>query len=66
VVFDVVYNPIETRLLKEARQAGARTVSGIDMLAWQGALAFERWTGKEAPVELMRREAVRMLEESEN
>jgi shikimate dehydrogenase len=61
-VFDVVYNPIETRLLKEAAATGARTVSGIDMLAWQGALAFERWTGRVAPVDLMRRVAVAALE----
>jgi shikimate dehydrogenase len=61
-VFDVVYNPIETRLLKEAAAAGARTVSGIDMLAWQGALAFELWTGRPAPVDLMRRVAIAALE----
>jgi shikimate dehydrogenase len=61
-VFDVVYNPIETRLLKEAAAAGARTVSGIDMLAWQGALAFEAWTGREAQVGLMRRVAIAALE----
>jgi shikimate dehydrogenase len=61
-VFDVVYNPIETRLLREAAAAGARTVSGIDMLAWQGALAFEKWTGRAAPVDLMRRVAVAALE----
>jgi shikimate dehydrogenase len=66
VVFDVVYNPIQTRLLKEAGEAGAKLISGIDMLAWQGALAFERWTGKEAPVELMRDEAVKILEKNED
>lgn len=62
VVFDVVYNPLKTRLLKEAEAAGCRTISGIDMLAWQGASAFEKWTGQAAPVALMRREAVKMLE----
>ncbi len=62
-VFDIVYNPIETRLLREARSAGARTISGIDMLAWQGALAFEKWTGQAAPVDLMRRVAIAALEE---
>ncbi len=60
-VFDIVYNPLKTKLLKEAAAAGAQTLSGIDMLAWQGALSFERWTGKAAPVDLMRREAVKML-----
>ena len=66
VVFDIVYNPIETRLLKEAGEAGARTIGGVDMLAWQGALAFEKWTGQEAPIELMRGEAVKMLEKHED
>jgi shikimate dehydrogenase len=60
-VFDIVYNPIKTRLLKEAEAAGARTVSGLDMLVWQGALAFEKWTGVKAPVELMREEAIKGL-----
>ncbi|GAI30225.1 unnamed protein product, partial [marine sediment metagenome] len=46
VVFDIVYNPIKTRLLKEAEAAGAETVSGVDMFVWQGALAFEKWTGQ--------------------
>jgi shikimate dehydrogenase len=61
VVFDIVYNPIRTRLLKEAEAAGARTVVGVDMLAWQGALAFEKWTEQPAPFDLMRKEAVRAL-----
>jgi shikimate dehydrogenase len=61
VVFDIVYNPVETRLIKEAKAAGARVIGGVDMLAWQGALAFEKWTGRPVPVELMRREAVKML-----
>lgn len=66
VVFDIVYNPIMTRLLTEAKAVGARVISGIDMLAWQGALAFEKWTGQPAPLDLMRREAIRMLEDREN
>jgi len=66
VVFDIVYNPNETRLLREAGSAGAQTIRGIDMLAWQGALAFEKWTGKQAPVDLMRSEAIRLLEEHED
>jgi len=62
VVFDIVYNPLKTRLLREAEKAGARTIiSGIDMLAWQGALAFEKWTGQKAPLELMKREATEAL-----
>jgi shikimate dehydrogenase len=65
-VFDVVYNPLRTRLLRDAEAAGAETVSGIEMLAWQGALAFEKWTGREAPLDLMRQEAIRQLEEHED
>ena len=66
IVFDVVYNPINTRLLNEAKAAGAQTISGIDMLAWQGALAFEKWTGQAAPIDLMKKEAVKMLESHED
>ena len=61
IVFDVVYTPIKTRLLSEAKAAGAATISGIDMFAWQGALAFENWTGVKAPLELMREEVIRGL-----
>ncbi len=61
VVYDIVYNPIKTRLLREAKIAGAKTISGIDMLVWQGVLAFEKWTGQKAPVELMRKEAIKQL-----
>jgi shikimate dehydrogenase len=61
LVFDIVYNPLETRLLKDAKKAGARTISGLEMLVWQGALAFELWTKHKAPVEIMRHEALRML-----
>ncbi len=66
VVFDIVYNPIKTRLLKEAEAAGARTIGGIDMLAWQGAMAFEKWTGQPAPLALMRKEAIKALERHED
>jgi len=66
VVFDVVYNPIKTRLLAEAGEAGAKTISGIDMLIWQGALAFEMWTGLKPPVEIMKLEAVKALKGHED
>ncbi len=62
VVFDIVYNPIRTRLLREAEEAGAMTVGGLNMLAWQGVMAFEKWTGQKPPFELMREEAARVLE----
>jgi shikimate dehydrogenase len=66
IVFDIVYNPMMTKLLKEARAAGARVIGGIDMLAGQGALAFEKWTGQPAPLDLMRRAAFKMLESHED
>ncbi len=66
VVFDIVYNPIKTRLLKEAEAAGAKTISGLDMLVWQGALAFEKWAGLKAPVDIMKRAIIKALEGHEN
>jgi shikimate dehydrogenase len=65
-VFDIVYNPIKTRLLREAEAAGAKTISGVDMLVWQGALAFELWTGAKAPVKLMKETAIKGLQGYEN
>ncbi|ADL13280.1 shikimate dehydrogenase [Acetohalobium arabaticum] len=53
VVSDLVYNPVETSLLKAAKDRGAKTVSGLGMLVHQGAISFEIWTGKKAPVKLM-------------
>lgn len=53
-VYDLVYNPLETRLLAQARAAGARAVGGLGMLIHQGALAFKMWTGVTAPIEVMR------------
>lgn len=44
-VSDIIYNPFETLLLKEAKEQGAQTQNGLDMFAFQGALAFEIWTG---------------------
>ena len=66
IVFDLVYNPIKTRLLREAERAGAKTIGGLDMLVWQGALAFEKWTGLKAPVEVMKKAVINVLEEYEN
>lgn len=53
-VFDIVYRPLETKLLKLAGLAGAKTISGLDMLLNQGACSLELWTGREAPVLEMR------------
>jgi shikimate dehydrogenase len=56
-VYDLVYNPSETRLVRQARAAGLRAATGLGMLVEQGALAFEMWTGQSAPREVMRRAA---------
>ncbi|MCS6909416.1 MAG: shikimate dehydrogenase [Anaerolineales bacterium] len=53
-VYDMVYNPAETRLTRQARAAGLRAATGLGMLVEQGALAFELWTGHPAPRALMR------------
>lgn len=54
-VYDMVYRPAETPLLHAARLAGCKTVNGLGMLLFQGARAFEIWTGRAAPLEVMRR-----------
>ena len=56
-VVDIVYNPCQSKLLKEAGKAGAKTINGLEMLVWQGALAFEKWTGRQPPLDVMRRAA---------
>lgn len=54
VVMDIVYAPLRTKLLKEAKASSCRTVSGLEMLLFQGVAQFELWTGLKAPVEVMR------------
>lgn len=61
IVNDIVYNPIDTRLLKEAEQAGAKTIDGLDMLTHQGAASFEIWTGNKPPIKVMRKAAVKAI-----
>jgi shikimate 5-dehydrogenase len=53
-VFDTVYNPIRTKLLREAAAAGARTVGGVEMFVRQAAGQFLAWTAKPAPLNIMR------------
>lgn len=62
VVNDIVYEPLQTKLLREAKCAGAKTVNGLGMLVNQGALALEIWTGKRAPVKVMEAAAKRELQ----
>jgi len=54
-VYDMIYRPAETKLLAAARAAGCQTANGLGMLLHQGAKAFEIWTGKPAPRDVMRR-----------
>ena len=60
-VMDIVYNPVETKLAKDAKAAGAHVISGVEMLLYQGAASFEIWTGRSAPIEVMRKAALNKL-----
>jgi shikimate dehydrogenase len=60
-VMDIVYNPVETKLARDAKRAGAKVVSGVEMLIQQGAASFEIWTGRSAPIEVMRKAALNKL-----
>ena len=62
LVYDLVYNPLETRLLREAAQAGAATLGGIQMLVYQGAASFELWLERPAPVDVMLAAATRAMQ----
>ena len=55
VVFDIVYTPLETKLLAEAKSRGLKVIYGVEMFINQAVLQFERFTGVDAPVEVMRR-----------
>lgn len=61
VVFDAVYNPLETRLLREASAAGLRTISGVEMFINQAVLQFEQFTGVAAPYAVMRQVVMERL-----
>ena len=61
LVFDMVYNPLETRLLRMAKAAGKKTISGLEMFLEQGAAQFELWTGQSAPRSAMKRVVLDIL-----
>jgi 3-dehydroquinate dehydratase/shikimate dehydrogenase len=61
MVYDLVYNPAETRFLAEARATGCRTLGGLEMLVAQAALQFKLWNGSQAPVDTMRSSADKWL-----
>jgi shikimate dehydrogenase len=52
-VYDLIYNPAQTKLLTLAKKAGARTFCGLKMLLYQGMLSFKHWTGLDAPQDVM-------------
>lgn len=54
-IYDQIYNPLETRLLRAAKRSGARTANGVGMLVYQGAISFEIWTGQSPPLDVMER-----------
>ena len=60
-VMDIVYNPVETKLIRDARAAGAKVVNGVEMLLYQSAASFEIWTGCKAPVDVMRTAALNQI-----
>lgn len=60
-VMDIVYNPVETKLLRDAKTAGSKVINGIEMLLFQGVASFEIWTGYPAPIDVMREALLRNL-----
>lgn len=60
-IFDVIYNPMETQLMKEAAEIGCKTLSGLDMLINQGVIAFKWWTGKTPDSKLMKDKIIDFL-----
>lgn len=61
LVCDIIYNPLETLILSEAKKQGARTQTGLDMFVYQGALAFELWTGIFPDIQRMRENVLEQL-----
>ncbi|WP_054939561.1 shikimate dehydrogenase [Paenibacillus ihuae] len=66
VVSDLIYNPLRTRLLEEGLRAGCTIHGGLGMFIYQGAYAFEYWTGQAAPTEIMRRTIIECFGGSED
>lgn len=66
VVMDIVYNPLETRLLTCAKKNGCTTIDGVSMFVYQGAFQFELWTGRTAPVEIMRKTVMDALSKADS
>jgi shikimate dehydrogenase len=63
LVYDTIYIPRRTRLLKVAEEKGCKILDGAEMLVLQGARSFELWTGQSAPVDVMRKALLQALSE---
>src|SRR5438034_1214624 len=61
LVYELIYNPLETRLIAAAKAAGAETINGVGMLVHQGAAAFKIWTGIDPPIEVMEQAVISNL-----
>lgn len=66
VVYDIIYNPSPTKLIKAVKAKGIKGINGLGMLLHQGALAFEIWTGKKAPLKIMQRALLSALDGKSN
>jgi shikimate dehydrogenase len=64
-VLDIIYNPLKTKLLQDAEAVGAKIISGLEMLIFQGAIAFEIWTNCPAPIDVMRNALITELNKRE-
>jgi shikimate dehydrogenase len=64
IIFDIIYTPLRTALLKQAETCGAATINGVEMFIHQGARAFELWTGKPLPLALARETVLKKLKEN--
>jgi shikimate dehydrogenase len=63
-VMDIIYNPLETKLAKDAKSKGAKVISGVEMLVYQGAASFEIWTNQAAPIKVMKQAVLNRLLET--
>jgi shikimate dehydrogenase len=61
-VYDLIYNPLRTRLIQDAERVGATAINGLKMLVYQGAASFKIWTGQDAPVDVMEKAALDEME----
>jgi shikimate dehydrogenase len=66
IVMDIVYEPLETKLLHEAKEKGCLTINGLEMLVRQGAIQFEIWTGKKLEIGQIKKDLRRVLEREIN